>query len=412
MTSVVSADELRTEVREWIAENWDLGITLREWWSRLFDAGLAAPSWPAEYGGRSLPSSMPRVVTEELAAAGVVGPPMIGIGPAMAGPTILAMGTEEQKRKYLPALMKGEEWWCQLWSEPGAGSDLPALAAKAVRDGDTYTVNGQKVWNSSADIAQRAILLARTDPDAPKRSGMTYFLFDMDQPGVDPRPLKQMNGEAEFCEVFLTDARVDASEIVGTEHDGWSVARFTMGFERAMVSSRTPRGLIAVVSGPKAGWLDRPLGEVVAAHQGKTAGLRSARALPYRTLHQLAAERGKDRDPETRQGLARYYTLNQLNRWNGQRGRDQSRARGGMPGPEASITKLFTSIVCMTSQDLTFDILGAEGMLDGDGAPSNGDYVTVALGGFGVRIGGGTDEIQKNSIAERVLGLPREPGLE
>jgi alkylation response protein AidB-like acyl-CoA dehydrogenase len=410
--TAVTVEELRAEVRSWIAGNWDLDITVRQWWARLFDAGLAVPTWPAEYGGRSLPGSMQRVITEELAAAQVVSPPAVGIGVAMAGPTLLALGTEEQKRRYLPAIAKGEESWCQLWSEPGAGSDLPALAARAVADGDGFVVNGQKVWNSAADIAQRAILLARTDPDAAKRSGLTYFIIDMHQDGIDPRPLRQMNGEAEFCEVFLTDAHVDRADIVGRLHDGWNVARVTMGFERAMVAARTPRGLIAVASGPKAGWLDLPLRDVVEAHRRSPSGLRGASAQPFKVLQQLAAERGVDTDPVIRQALAKYYTLNQLNRWNGQRTRDQARARGGAPGPEASITKLFVSLVCMASQDLTFAILGAEGTLWGEHASKRGEYVTVALAAFGVRIGGGTDEIQRNSVAERVLGLPREPGIE
>ena len=161
----------------------------------------------------------------------MISPPVVGIGPAMAEPTSLALGTEEQKQRYLPGLAKGEDTWCQVWSEPGAGSDLPAMSTTAVRDGDRYIVNGQKVWNSAADIAQRAILLARTDPDAPHRAGLTYFVIEMDQPGVDARPLVQMNGQAEFCEVFLTDAEVRSEAIIGREHDGWNVARVTMGFE-------------------------------------------------------------------------------------------------------------------------------------------------------------------------------------
>jgi alkylation response protein AidB-like acyl-CoA dehydrogenase len=407
-----SAEDLRVEVRAFVAANWDLDITLREWWSRLFDAGLAVPTWPAEYGGRSLSASMQRVITEEFATAGVVSPPAVGIGVTMAGPTLLALGTDEQKQRYLPAIAKGEESWCQLWSEPGAGSDLPALATRALHDGDGFVVNGQKVWNSAADIAQRAILLARTDPDAPKRAGLTYFVIDMHQDGVEARPLRQMNGEAEFCEVFLTDAHVASSDIVGTMNDGWNVARVTMGFERAMVAGRTPRGLIAVASGPKAGWLDTSLREVVESHKRTTSGIRGASAQPFRELLRLAQERGADGEASVRQALARYYTLNQLNRWNGQRTRDVARARGGAPGPEASITKLFVSLVCLASRDLTFAILGADGMLSGVSAPKQGSYVTVALASSGVRIGGGTDEIQRNQIAERVLGLPREPGME
>jgi alkylation response protein AidB-like acyl-CoA dehydrogenase len=232
-TATVSAESIRADARRFVADHWDLDLTLREWWSALFDAGLAAPTWPEEFGGRSLSAGLQRIITEEFAAAHVVSPPLLGIGPAMVGPTILRLGTDEQKRKYLPALAKGEDLWCQLWSEPGAGSDLPAIAARALLDGDEYVVNGQKVWNSGADVAQRGILLARTNPDAAKRQGLTYFLFDMDQAGVEVRPLVQMNGHAEFCEVFLTDARVSADDVLGKVDDGWSAARVTMGFERA-----------------------------------------------------------------------------------------------------------------------------------------------------------------------------------
>ncbi len=409
---MTTAEELRADVRNVVGEHWSLDITLRQWWSALFDAGLAVPTWPAEFGGRSLSGALARVVTEEFAAARVVSPPAIGIAVTMAGPTLLALGTDEQQRRYLPAIAKGEETWCQLWSEPGAGSDLPSLATRAVRDGETFVVNGQKVWNSAADISQRAILLARTDPDAPKRDGLTYFVIDMSQPGVEARPLRQMNGQSEFCEVFLTDARVSERDIVGGLNDGWRTARVTMGFERSMVAGRTPRGLIAVAAGPTAGWLDRLLGDVIEAHRTTASGLRSASAQPFKRFQRLADERGANRAPAVRQALARYYTLNMLNRLNGQRSRDQARARGGAPGPEASITKLFVSQVCMASQDLTFAILGADGMLAGESAPAGGEYITVALASFGVRIGGGTDEIQRNSIAERVLGLPRDPTSE
>ena len=411
-TATVSAESIRADARRFVADHWDLDLTLREWWSALFDAGLAAPTWPEEFGGRSLSAGLQRIITEEFAAAHVVSPPLLGIGPAMVGPTILRLGTDEQKRKYLPALAKGEDLWCQLWSEPGAGSDLPAIAARALLDGDEYVVNGQKVWNSGADVAQRGILLARTNPDAAKRQGLTYFLFDMDQAGVEVRPLVQMNGHAEFCEVFLTDARVSADDVLGKVDDGWSAARVTMGFERAMVTGRAPRGLVSVASGRKAGWIDQPLRAVVDGHRNSSIGQRRASALPFKELQALARATGRIDDPITRQDLMHYFTLTQLNRWNMQRSRDQARARGGAPGPEAAITKLMNSLLCTTSSEVTFGLLGAGGMLWSRDATEGSDAVTVALAAPGTRIGGGTDEIQRNQIGEQVLGLPREPVME
>src|SRR6266508_3595276 len=195
MTAVPTAattgtDSLRAEIRSWLAENWSLDITVREWWRRLADAGLSAPTWPPPYGRGYTPAAG-RVVIEELAAAGTVAPPTGGVGMMLGGPTVLDHGSEEQKARLLPPLLRGEEAWCQLFSEPGAGSDLPSLATKAIEDGDGWSIEGQKVWNSGADIARRGLLLARTDPAAPKRNGITYFVLDMDQPGVEARPLRQ-----------------------------------------------------------------------------------------------------------------------------------------------------------------------------------------------------------------------------
>ena len=401
----MSIDELRSEVRSFLGAAWSEDITVREWWRRLADARLSAPTWPAPYG-HGLPSAAGRAVTEELASAGVISPPLGHVGIRLAGPTLLEHGTDEQREALLPPLLRGEESWCQLWSEPGAGSDLPSLATRAELDGDEWVVNGQKVWNSGADLAQRGMLLARTDPDVPKHEGITYFIVDMDQPGIEARPLKQMNGEANFCEVFLTDARIPRDDIIGGLNKGWQVARTTMLYERVSATERPARGLVFLSSGPIAGQLDRLVGDVLASQETKQKRF-SGSAIPARQVIKLAQERGVASDKVMRQSLARYYTLTEVHRYTGQRAR--AAAKQGRPGPEGSISKLALGHICKLSRDLSFAILGAHATLSGPDALYEGEVVTVGLSSPGVTIGAGTDEIQRNTLGERVLGLPREP---
>jgi len=392
MLSAVTADATLTEqvetARSWLRANWSTDITLREWWRRLADAGYAAPTWPSPYGFGA-PAAVARAIHAELGAAGVIGPPSGVVGMHLAGPTLLAHGSPAQRERYLPPLLRGLESWCQLFSEPGAGSDLPSLSTKAVRDGDGWLVTGQKVWNSGADIAQRGMLLARTSNDRSGRDGISYFLLDMDQPGIEVRPLRQMNGESHFCEVFLNEARVADDDRVGPLDGGWSVARDTMRFERAAVATRPPRGVVAALSGDKAGWLDRPTGEVVAA-AAKTERRRwSGNAIPVRDLVALAREKGRATDPVLRQRLAAYWSLTEIHRLYQRRGAD------------GSVSKLILGTICRTSRDLSFAIAGADAML-------HDELVSVGLGSPGVTIGAGTDEIHRNTVGERLLGLPRE----
>lgn len=401
------AHNIRAEVRGWLAENWSVDLTVREWWRRLAEERLTAPTWPEPYG-RGLSRSEGRLVTAELAAAGVVAPPSGAIGTMLAGPTLLAHGSPAQLERYLPPLLRGEESWCQLFSEPGAGSDLPALGARAIRRSQGWSVSGQKVWNSAADVAERGLLLARTDPDKPKRDGITFFVVDMTQPGVEARPLRQMNGEAHFCEVFLTDARVDDGDVVGTENDGWRVARTTLALERAMTASRLPRGLTGVASGRRAGNLDRTISDVLEEVHSQRAPAFTGNAVPARRLIELARSRGVASSPCVRQDLVRYFMLTEINRYTMLRAASTTKA-GQAPGHEASIAKLAISRICTASSELTFKLLGADGMLAEENAPYDGALHTVALAAPGTRIGGGTDEIQRTSIGERSLGLPREP---
>ncbi len=403
---------LRDEIRAWVAANWSDTITVRQWWKRLADAGLSAPTWPKPYG-RGLSRSDAQVVTEELVRVGAIAAPTGVIAVMLAGPTLLAHGTPEQQQRYIPAIVRGDDSWCQLYSEPGAGSDLPNLSTSAVRDGDEWIINGQKVWNSGADLARRGLLLARTDPTVPKRDGITYFLIDMDQPGIEVRPLRQMNGEAHFCEVFLTDARVANTDILGGEtclNKGWSAARTTLNLERAGATERSARGLRAVASGEVAGNLDRIVGDVLATtdeHQPTFSGS----AVPARHLITLARERGVTTDPVMRQQLMRYYVLTEVHRYNQRRAVAAMRAKKAT-GAEGSIAKLVLGKICHASRDLSFSILGATAMLSGEDAPHHGELQTVGLSSPGASIGGGTDEIQRNSIGERVLGLAREPSLD
>jgi alkylation response protein AidB-like acyl-CoA dehydrogenase len=320
---------------------------------------------------------------------------------------LLVHGTAEQVQRYLPAIARGEEAWCQLFSEPSAGSDLAGLATRATPDGDGWVVTGQKVWSSSGDVAQRGLLLARTDTSVPKHEGITYFALDMDQPGIHSRPLRQMNGNASFSEVFIDGAWVGRDDVIGGVGKGWSVAQTTLAQERIAVATRTARGAIAVASGRTAGQLDRRIADVMAetAEQAAITGY----AVPEKIMLGLARDRGLATDPIMRQRLARYHTANRLNRLTMQR---FQAARGAGPGAEGSILKLLLVEICTTSRDLVFDILGAEATLDGPDAPMQGQIHRAALGSPGSRIGGGTDEVQRNVIGERALGLPREPQVD
>jgi alkylation response protein AidB-like acyl-CoA dehydrogenase len=407
---VTSAEgALLDELTAWLEENWTPELTVRVWWGRLAADGWAMPRWPEGLGGRGLGAGDARAVARRLAAAGAVGPPT-GVGQTMGGPTVLAHGTDEQITALVPALADGTEAWCQLFSEPGAGSDLAGLSTSAVRDGDEWVVNGQKVWNSGAHLAARGLLLARTDPAVPKHDGISYFVIDMDQPGVEVRPLRQMNGESEFCEVFLTDARVRADRMIGAPGEGWRVAQTTLAYERAGVgASGAPT--VTVVPGALAGHLDRTCAEVLDAAARSSQRVVSGFVVGNGALQELARRAGRAEEPVVRQGLARFKSMTEVNRFNGLRGRATA-SRTGRPGPEGSIAKLAMSTIARRSRELTFSLLGAEGMLAGDDAPGDGAYVDVALASFGASLGGGTDEIQRNVIAERTLGLPREPSVD
>ncbi len=396
---------IRDEVSAWVEANWDESMTLREWWRRLAAAGYSQPSWPIGLGGRGVDSGMAREINDALGSHPVVAAPT-GMGPHMGGPTLIEHGTEQQIQ-YLGAVADGTQAWCQLFSEPGAGSDLAGLETTAVRDGDDFVVRGQKVWNSSADIADRGMLLARTDPTASKHAGLSFLLIDMRQPGIEARPLRTMNGNSQFCEVFIDDARVRSSDIVGGLGTGWRVASTMLVHERKMAASGSSRSLAFAAAGPLGGQLDRPVGEIVAESRRRAKNRPAAMINSAKSLVALAQEHGANTDPVLRNDLADYFVRSEVYRLTNLRARAGA-SSGRTPGPEVSIGKLALSGLARTSRDLGTRIAGAGGMIVGPDSVSQGRVQHAALSAAGVSIGGGTDEIQHNVIGERALGLPRD----
>ncbi|MFC5731510.1 MULTISPECIES: acyl-CoA dehydrogenase family protein [Nocardioides] len=378
----MTIDELRRRVAEFLAAN-DPGTTDRTDFLRArYDAGLAWVGFPVGHGGLGADQALQPEVDRLFAGVGAPDndPAANGIGLGMAAPTILAYGTEEQKRRFLGPLWTGEERWCQLFSEPGAGSDLANVSTRAVRDGDGWVVNGQKVWTSQAQNARFAILVARTDPDAVKHAGLTYFLCDMTDPGVDVRPLRQITGEAEFNEVFLTDVRIPDTQRLGSEGEGWRVANTTLNNERVSIG--------------KGG--ERETGMI-----GRVA--RTWREHPDR------------RTPQLQERLLRLWVEAEVARITGVR--LVQKLADGQPGPpEGSVLKLLFARNAQELSGLEVELLGEDGLRYSDWTMVRPTHVefTGRDAGFrylrakGNSIEGGTSEIIRNIVAERVLGLPAE----
>jgi len=341
----------------------------QEWQRKLYDAGWAGISWPEAHGGRGGTVGEARIFAREQAHF-EVDTGVFAVGIAMVGPTLMTHGTPAQQERYLRPLLRGDEVWCQLFSEPGAGSDLAGLRTRAERDGDEWVVNGQKVWSSGAHHSDLGILLARTDPDASKHRGITYFVLDMHSPGVEIRPLRQINGVAHFNEVFLTDVRIPHTNVVGEVDGGWTVAHTTLANERNLIGGGT--------------------------------------AVGFRDFLRLAEGEGRVGDPVLRQRLAAAYMRFEVIKYLGLRAQAAAR-RGGAPGPESSVLKLAVSRHVALNGDLALVLEGPAGALLHDDAPHGGFWQQQFLGQWGVRIGGGTDQVQRNVIGERVLGLPAEP---
>jgi alkylation response protein AidB-like acyl-CoA dehydrogenase len=345
----------------------------------------------------------------ELARHRVIAAPIGNVASTLAAPTLLAHAHDDLRRELVRAIAFGEAAWCQLFSEPGSGSDLASIGTRAVRDGDEWVVSGQKVWSSAAHVADMGMLLARTDVDQPKHHGITYFALDMHQPGVEVRPLTTMSGAATFCEVFLDEVRIGADRVVGDVNDGWRVAQTTLAAERNSVAGSAVRaGLTHAASGSR-GDLDRTCEEVIersnaVSTRAGASPIRSG-AIPSRAMADLATRYGVSGDPLVRQELARYFSQIKVNGWTMRR---IGAAAQGLTGADGSMAKLTTSRVCQVSRDLSFRIAGADAMLAGAHSPMNGALVSVGLSSPGTRIGGGTDEVQLTVLGERALGLPRE----
>jgi alkylation response protein AidB-like acyl-CoA dehydrogenase len=413
-SGLTTAKAVRSQVRAFLEENFDRDISLRTWLERLADAGWASPQWPAQWSGKGLSTDLAAVAFGEFREARAPGPPA-GLGRMLAAPTIIAHGTDEQKQRFVRRVLTGEDAWCQLFSEPGAGSDLASLQTRAELDGDDYVINGQKVWTSGARGADLGMLLARTDADVPKHRGITYFAFEMDQPGVEVRPLKQMTGDAQFAEVFFTDARVPAANIIGGLNSGWGVAMTTLMNERAGLGYGSGLGFpISAPAGRRIQQqLEQSVGEFLASGMSTTTVAASAGAMAggnLQSLLQLARARGRDGDSHVRQQIARLYALSQLNHWNGQRAKQAAKV-GRRPGAAASLGKLIASHIARQWRETAMAIAGGDGMLAGAGGPLSGGVARQLLYAPAPSIYGGSDQVQRNIIGERVLGLPKDPDL-
>jgi alkylation response protein AidB-like acyl-CoA dehydrogenase len=404
-----TAYALRAEIREWLSNNWQDDLPLGDWWSKLAGAGFAFPTWPTGMGGRDMSRKDARIITAEIAGAGALGPPG-GVGQMMGGPVIIEYGSSEQRHRWVLELAAGAQSWCQLFSEPGAGSDLASLALRAVRSGDGWVLNGQKLWSREADTADHGLALARTDSSVPKHEGISYFVVDLDQPGIEVRPIKQMNGRATFSEVFLTDVKVPRENLIGVEGQGWPLARASLAYEREEVGgSGVVRFARIAPPGRRAGMLGRPIRELAEEHRlaerdrPSTSGTRTPAA-----MISLARQLGRCADPVVRQRLMVMYAIAEADRVRIERLRAAAK-RGQRPGPETSVGKLISSTLGRHARDISLSLLAADGMLAGPEAFAGGAFQHMALSVQSLSIAGGTDEIQRNLIGERVLGLPREP---
>ena len=400
--SKVSESAVRAEVRTWLAEHWDPELSLVAWRNMLADSGWGMPQWPQEWYGRGLPVGLARVVEEEFANVGAVGVARSGVR-LLAAATLLEHGSDLHKKKFLRRILTGEDTWCQLFSEPGSGSDLAGATTRADLNGDYWIINGQKVWTTSAHHANYGMLLARTDWDAPKHEGLSYFVIEIKQPGVDVQPLKQMNGHASFNQVFFTDAKVPQENLVAAVGDGWKVAMTTLAHER--------RGADGTTAPSKRG---SRTGRIYIEERAEVeTALQPYRWYPQRAgrvdlVIERAKETGSDKDPHVRQEIAKLMIMAKSAEWTARRARAAQR-QGRPQGPEGSLGKLAASNVARAAAHVHTLITGVDALLTGGGSPRDGIIAEILVSVPATSIAGGTDEIQRNIIAERVLELPKEP---
>jgi acyl-CoA dehydrogenase len=361
------------------AEGGDVIARAKAWQLKKYEAGWACLRWPKEYGGQEA-TAMEAVIFNQEEARYDLPPSIYGIGHGMLGPTIMAHGTDEQKKRFLPNMVKGSEVWCQLFSEPDAGSDLAGLKTSAVKDGDDWVINGQKIWTTGAHFCKWGMLVARTDPNAAKHAGLTYFIVDMEAPGIEIRPIKQINGQSGFNEVFFTDVRVPDANRLGAVGDGWRVAITTLMNERSSIGGNVGGG----------------------------AGIKD-----LIKLAQSVERNGRPaiEDGGVRRRIADFAVRRSGLKYTGTRGLS-ALSQGQTPGPEASIGKLVAAIMGQEMGEFGMELQGAAGILSGDDALADTAWQQTYMSMPGLRLAGGSDEILRNIISERVLGMPGEPRID
>lgn len=398
---------INTEIREWVDRwldaNWSVDLSLIEWRNILVDGGWAAPGWPTKFLGRDFTPDQVAIVSEAFHKKGAVGAAHTGPR-GLAAETLLAQGSDDQKQRYLRPILTGEHAWCQLFSEPGSGSDLAGASTKAELIDGRWVINGQKVWTTSAHHADYGILLARTDWDVPKHQGLSFFLINMRQPGVEVRPLRQMNGHASFNEVFMTDAYVPAEDLLGGEGNGWSVATTTLSFER--------RGF--ALNRPGSEQKDVRVGRIYDEYEAEVKIANE----PYTWYPQRqgrvdlilprARQTGAIKDPVIRQEIAKLISMSKASSLASATAEASRRAGTTEIVPAGSIGKLAASVIARQSAHVHTLISGADAMLCGPDSAEGGLIAETLLSVPAISIAGGTDEIQRNIIAERVLGMPKE----
>src|SRR6476661_3846292 len=405
MMSETTEVSVRAEVRAWLEANFNPDLSLVEWRNRLIDSGWGVPSWPKDWFGRELPVALEMVVEEEMQRIGAVGVAKTGIRRLVAA-TLLVHGSDAQKEKFLRRSLTGEDTWCQLFSEPGSGSDLAGATTRAEFKGNRWVINGQKVWTTSAHHADWGLLLARTDWDKPKHQGLSYFVLDIRQPGVEVRPLRQMNGYASFNQVFFTDAEVPPENLVGEVGRGWAVATTTLMHERRGADGISRWGTAS----------DRP-GRVYEEERAEIATVME----PYKWYPQRAGrvdlvlerarETGKINDPVVRQEIAKLLIMSKSAEWTARRAR-AAQEQGKPQGPEGSLGKLVASHVARQAARVHTYLTGADALLSAEDSPMNGTIAEILVSVPASSIAGGTDEIQRNIISERVLKMPRETSVD
>ncbi len=393
---------VQADVRVWLKENWHVNHSLLEWRNLLVESGWGVPCWPKAWYGRGLPADMETAVNGEFAAAGALGVARAGIR-MLAAATLLEHGTEAHKQKFLRRILTGEDNWCQLFSEPGSGSDLAGATTRADLKDGRWLINGQKLWTTSAHHAEWGLLLARTDWDLPKHQGLSYFVLDMRQPGVEVQPLRQMNGHASFNQVFFDNAVIEPEYLVGALGDGWKVAMTTLAHERRSADGFRNWGKVS--NGEGAIFEEERAENAIFNEPYKWYPQRAGRV---DLIMQRARDSGLISDLRVRQEIAALLILSETAKWTAQRAR-AAQQLGRPQGPEGSLGKLAGSHIARAASRVHTLLGGAEVMLKGKDSEMQGLIAEILLSVPATSIAGGTDEIQRNIIAERVLGMPKEP---